>query len=91
MDTPDTHDTGKKRRRRVTRAERIAQIEVELEQLRARESAEQKQRATRCKLLVGEKVMEAMMDDPQLADVVKKVMRERVHREADLRVIAHLL
>lgn len=81
----------KSKRRRVTRAQRIAEIEAELEQLKAREREEQQQKATRCKVIVGEKVIEAMMDDPQLADVIKKLVNARVTRESDRKAIAHLL
>lgn len=78
-------------RTRKTRAERIAEIKAQLGQLQARESTEHRKQDTRVKIILGSIVLKAMMDDPQLAGVVKKLMNERVTRENDRQVIAHLL
>ncbi len=74
-----------------TRAERIAQIKAQLSQLQARESTEHRKQDTRLKIIIGGTVLAAFNDDPQLAAVVKKLLNERVTRENDRKVIAHLL
>jgi hypothetical protein len=78
-------------RTRKTRAERIAEIKAQLGQLQARESTEHRKQDTRLKIILGATVLKAMIDDPQLAGVVKKLLNERVTRENDRKVIAHLL
>lgn len=78
-------------RTRKTRAQRISEIETQLEQLKARESTEQRKLDTKCKIVIGGIVLAAWQDDPQLAAVVKKLVQERVTRESDRKAIAHLL
>jgi hypothetical protein len=78
-------------RTRKTRAERIAEIKAQLEQLQARESVDRRKQDTRCKIIIGATVLTALNDDPQLAAVVRKLVNERVTRENDRKVIAHLL
>jgi hypothetical protein len=78
-------------RTRKTRAQRIEEIKAQLGQLQARESTEHRKQDTRLKIIIGGTVLAAMGDDPQLAAVVKKLVSERVTRENDRKVIAHLL
>lgn len=94
MESLSEHETDTKshpKRRRVSRAQRIAAIEAELAQLKARENEERRKQETRCKIVLGGTVLSAWHDDPQLADVIKKLITERVTRESDRKAIAHLL
>jgi hypothetical protein len=92
-------ESGVMAKTRKTRAPRgieeikaqLGQLQARVTQLKALESTERRKQNTRLKIIFGETVLAAMGDDPQLASVVKKLLNERVTRENDRKVIAHLL
>lgn len=78
-------------RRVMSRAERAAQFRARAAELEALDKQERRKLDTRRKVIIGGMILAALDDDPELADRVRALLRNRVTRENDRKAIADLL
>lgn len=80
-------------RRRLSRAERAAQLRAQAAHLDQLAKAEDRKRDTRRKILIGGVVLAALLEEPEspLATGVRALLHARVTREPDRQALADVL